>query len=102
MEKLKLVMDELRVDSFATSEAGGERGTVNGHGISIYNTNLGSCGINTGGCNSCAATCIAGACASENQTYIESCVAGACPNSYDQLCNTRFYPVQPPPTSAAC
>jgi hypothetical protein len=101
MRKLRMDLEQLRVDSFSTDGAEG-RGTVNGHGLTIYQTNLGSCAYDTGGCNSCAATCIGGACASEYNTYNESCVAGACPNSYDQACSTDgaaggcFYPYKPP------
>lgn len=100
MLKLRLDLERLNVDSFVIDADGG-RGTVNGQALSIHPTNMGSCAINTGGCNSCAATCFGGACTSENNTYIESCLAGECPNSYDQACTTNgggscFYPVQPP------
>jgi hypothetical protein len=81
MRKLKLDFEQLHVDSFDTDGVSDRRGTVNGH-----------TGI----------TCFGGGCASENNTYIESCLAGQCPNSYDQPCTTNgggscFYPYQPPP-----
>ncbi|HEX6750617.1 MAG TPA: hypothetical protein VF092_25225 [Longimicrobium sp.] len=102
MRKLRMDLEQLHVESFATGGPGGRRGTVNGHATTVHPTNLGSCGYNTGGCNSCAATCAGGACASENQTYDGSCVPNVCPNSYDQACYTDgapggcFYPLQPP------
>jgi len=91
MRKLRIDLEELHVESFATGGESVRRGTVNGHAT--------------------AYTCFDGTCQSENQTYVESCVGGACPNSYDQACSTNggavgcFYPVQPasrPYCSAAC
>lgn len=102
MSKLKLEIEALSVESFAIAGSDAARGTVAGHIVTVYPTNLQSCGYNTGGYNSCFQTCFDGVCQSENQTYLESCVPNQCPNSYDQQCETFggavgcYYPVKPP------
>jgi hypothetical protein len=74
MKKVRLDLEALSVESFATADGGAERGTVRGFASDLA--------------ASCYDTCVAiGApCGSENQTYVESCVAGACPDSYWQQC----------------
>lgn len=63
MEKRKLSLDMLQVESFATDAQGDGRGTVEGHQISepfVCYTNE-FCGCNDGVSNiSCRATCYAG------------------------------------------
>jgi len=87
MPKLKLEIEELNVESFATDGAQAARGTIAGHIVSFL-------------CES--GTCFDLDCQSQNQTYLESCVPNHCPNSYDQQCETFggiagcYYPVQPP------
>jgi hypothetical protein len=79
MNKLKLDLDALAVESFPTSEEEmARRGTVRGQS-------------GTDVADSCDPTCVAigGPCGSQNQTYDESCVPGACPDSIWQECTTR-------------
>jgi hypothetical protein len=89
MKKLKLDLDALTVESFATAaDELARRGTVRGQ----------SGGTDVA--DSCYDTCVAiGApCGSEQQTYNESCVPDACPDSIWQECTTRdghgcYYPL---------
>jgi hypothetical protein len=66
MKKVKLNLEALAVESFATDEAAGSRGTVLARSDTNYE--------------------IGGTCGSEYNTYYESCLAGQCPNSWDQPC----------------
>ena len=56
MKKLRLEVDDLRIDSFAVDGAGEARGTVAGQNEPAYTASCdGSC-VNT--CNSCVNTCL--------------------------------------------
>jgi len=56
MRKLKLEVDDLRIDSFVVDEAEEARGTVAGQNEPAYTASCdGSC-VNT--CNSCVNTCL--------------------------------------------
>jgi len=69
MKKLRLEVDDLRIDSFAVDEAEAARGTVAGHNEPAYTASCdGSC-VNT--CNSCVNTCL-----------------NTCPASCWNTCNT--------------
>ncbi|MDB4952118.1 MAG: hypothetical protein JWM27_4767 [Gemmatimonadetes bacterium] len=65
MAKMKLDMDTLVVDSFATDEADGGRGTVVGHEATFR-------------------------CGTTDQCTANSCGAGTCALSCDGVCNTYF------------
>lgn len=87
MSKLRLDFDALAVESFETADGEeGSRGTVRANSGSIYDTNINQTCPATGGCGSCYASCVQGACGSPNQTFVESCVPGACPDSIWQMC----------------
>jgi hypothetical protein len=85
MRKLRLELENLQVESFATAEDDGGGGTV--HAYASPDSVCAASGCDT--MCSCYDSCVAGPCGSENQTYNESCVAGACPNSWDQMCETN-------------
>lgn len=71
MRKLRLQLDSLKVDSFATSPRGERRGTV-----AAYVTNYGTCGTT---CNDY--TCVEETCMGGRQTCWDSC---------DTVCNSYF------------
>jgi hypothetical protein len=84
MRKLRLQLDDLQVESFATLADTDDGGTVLAH-ASPDSVCVAS------GCDtmcSCYESCVQGVCGSEYQTYNESCFGGACPNSWDQMCET--------------
>lgn len=77
MRKLKLQLDALKVETFATSGHRARRGTVAGHGI----TQSGTCGTGCGGYTDGGDTCMGG-----QWTCHDSCDTGC--NSYFGTCYT--------------
>lgn len=80
--KRKLRLDELSVTSFSTDDAGGERGTVHGHGDVSYGTCPGepsciscvrTCGDTCGDSCSCVVTCYV-------RTCFFTCFYASCPD----------------------
>lgn len=86
MKKLKLDLDNLRVDSFDTTpaEGNGGRGTVFGHAESFQYgcTDGASCDSCAGSCGTCEASC----CGTCNTCYTN---CGTCPCDYS--CNGSCY-----------
>ena len=84
MQKIRLDLDALHVDSFETDAAPGSHGTVRGHGEvpkeepasdydGVCNSYYDSCNGSCASCvNSCWASC-AGTCYSCNPTCVQSC-----------------------------
>jgi hypothetical protein len=68
MKKVKLDLEALAVESFATADGGTGRGTVRGFWTETC------VGIDL-------------PCGSQNQTYVESCAQGCGPDSYLQPCS---------------
>lgn len=81
MKKLRLAVDDLRVDSFVTAESGDGRGTVHAH-VSCRCTNAegGTCG-GTDSCNG-GATCDTDC---SGVTYVDSCPCE--PDTYNPSCD---------------
>jgi hypothetical protein len=79
MNKLKLRLDDLRIDSFDTTALQKAKGTVFGEQCTCY-TNC-TCP----GCPTCAASCNGTCDASCNGTCNVSC-GGGCDNTWDNSC----------------
>ena len=95
MKKLRLSVEDIAVESFATLPQGARRGTVGGHGYSDTTCNQIICDCPTNGyehtCNTCQASCN-GSCEASCDGTCVNCpgpsAGGTCDASCDWTCGS--------------